>query len=286
MKHFPNYKIDKGLWDNIVSNSTNSRIYGMSWWLDAVFPKWQGFINPIKEEVIPLCYKGWFQKRIVQPVFTQQLGLFRKSEASQISSEVISRITSSCGKGYMQWNANNKLESNGTGKVNSRTNLIVERNNKDNPLDRFSSNHKRNYEKALEAKIKCRAITLDEFLLSFYAYNPVYNSDIKPHQKTFLRLLNEMKNHNSIKCLGAFENQEIVAGVVLGLHQNRWTHLFPFTSPSGRKNGAMHFLTHEVLNGKMGEIDCLDFEGSEIDGVARFYRGFGATDQSYPTLTW
>ena len=43
----------------------------------------------------------------------------------------------------------------------------------------------------------------------------------------------------------------------------------------------MFFLVESVLKQYDNKEYILDFEGSEIEGVARFYKGFGAQDQPY-----
>ena len=48
------------------------------------------------------------------------------------------------------------------------------------------------------------------------------------------------------------------------------------------KTGASHFLVNELMKLHIGKI--VDFEGSNIEGVARFYKGFGAHHTFYSTV--
>ena len=43
----------------------------------------------------------------------------------------------------------------------------------------------------------------------------------------------------------------------------------------------MFFLVDELIQQHADSNYQLDFEGSEIEGVARFYNGFGATNNPY-----
>jgi hypothetical protein len=53
------------------------------------------------------------------------------------------------------------------------------------------------------------------------------------------------------------------------------------TSPAGRDIGANHFLLDHVIREFAGQSMTLDFEGSDLPGVAHFYKSFGAQDQPY-----
>ena len=49
----------------------------------------------------------------------------------------------------------------------------------------------------------------------------------------------------------------------------------------GKNLGGMYYLLNHFIEKNAGKNLTLDFEGSMIPGVARFYAGFGATPESY-----
>jgi Acetyltransferase (GNAT) domain len=53
------------------------------------------------------------------------------------------------------------------------------------------------------------------------------------------------------------------------------------TSAEGRDIGANHFLLDHVIREFAGQPMTLDFEGSDLPGIAHFYKSFGAQDQPY-----
>jgi hypothetical protein len=53
------------------------------------------------------------------------------------------------------------------------------------------------------------------------------------------------------------------------------------TGPEGRDKGANHFLIDRLINEFAASDLYLDFEGSDLPGVAHFYQNFGGIDQPY-----
>jgi hypothetical protein len=47
---------------------------------------------------------------------------------------------------------------------------------------------------------------------------------------------------------------------------------------------ANHFLLDRMIKEFSGQQLVLDFEGSQIAGIAEFYRQFGSTPEPYPFL--
>jgi len=51
--------------------------------------------------------------------------------------------------------------------------------------------------------------------------------------------------------------------------------------PAGRQTEANHALLDHLIREFAGKPLILDFEGSDLPGIAHFYRNFGASDQPY-----
>ena len=62
---------------------------------------------------------------------------------------------------------------------------------------------------------------------------------------------------------------------------DRIVYLKGFTSSEGKKCGAMHFLFDFLIHELSNKRKVLDFGGSNVESVARFYKGFGAKDCLY-----
>jgi hypothetical protein len=78
---------------------------------------------------------------------------------------------------------------------------------------------------------------------------------------------------------------ETLAGAFFLLAPRGPLYLFGTTTPAARQNGAMTLVFDRLISdfsGKQGLV--LDFEGSALPGLARFYQGFGAVQEPYHTL--
>lgn len=65
------------------------------------------------------------------------------------------------------------------------------------------------------------------------------------------------------------------------VEQNTAYYLLNISNPEGRKCGASHFAIHQFIENNKNQVDLIDFEGSSIEGVKRFYKSFGAIEEIY-----
>lgn len=57
--------------------------------------------------------------------------------------------------------------------------------------------------------------------------------------------------------------------------------MFSGNSQRGKDVGALFFLLNSVVKKYAKSGFMLDFEGSQNEGLQRFYKGFGATEENY-----
>jgi len=65
---------------------------------------------------------------------------------------------------------------------------------------------------------------------------------------------------------------------------NRYLYLKGFSSPEGRKLGAMHFLFDQFIRENSSQDIDLDFGGSSVKSIAQFFQSFGSVDCVYLRL--
>ena len=66
--------------------------------------------------------------------------------------------------------------------------------------------------------------------------------------------------------------------------ENRIYNIMSVSLPSGRDKKAQFYLLDNLIKEFARQNRILDFEGSEIPGIAEFYRKFGSFNQPYPFL--
>ncbi|MGC4082265.1 MAG: hypothetical protein QM736_09205 [Vicinamibacterales bacterium] len=159
-----------------------------------------------------------------------------------------------------------------------KTNYILNLNNSLSEISTgYSENTKRNIAKAEKRKL--------QFIsgkLAIQSFSDFVSSHTQNSGKTIEILANVLKEHEHLLiCAVCSENQELQAADLCIKTHNRIIHLVPVTTADGRKNGAMHFLIHNLIYQFQQQNYLLDFEGSSIPSIARFYRSFGATEEYF-----
>ena len=148
----------------------------------------------------------------------------------------------------------------------------------------LQKNHRRSLQRATKAGIRWRVEQeTGAFLEHLVAWNLKLNTpDLIPVATQLIKWAVERKVFRMLTA--HVEDLPYAAGMGLIEWKGRLINLFPFTHPEGRKQGAMHYLIERLLVENPFQAQLLDFEGSEIPGVRRFYKGFGARTEHYYQL--
>lgn len=277
--HLRNSSIDRKLWDSCITQSYNQLVYAYSWYLDIVSPGWEALVTENYEFVMPLPVKTKYKiSYLVQPILTQQLGVFSKHKIGEdIVEEFIKKIP------YFSYEINLN-ECNFYSKALPQPNLTLDLNRPYSQIaSSYSKNTHRNIEKAnkLNLKIKCD-ISVKEFL-DFYFSTDTCDSTIA--RSTLDKLITAGINTNIVTLYGVYSNEnELIAELCLLNSSNILTNLLPASNTEGKTSSAMFLLVDFLIREKSEKISTFDFEGSKIEGIARFYKGFGSKNHPYYTI--
>ena len=84
--YLKNGEIDREQWDNCIRNSSVTRPYPYSWYLDIMAPGWEGLIDDEYDSVFPVPSNVRFGIQYSStPAFVQQLGAFSPDKPSSES---------------------------------------------------------------------------------------------------------------------------------------------------------------------------------------------------------
>lgn len=280
--YLPHNQIDRQKWDDVISNSINCRPYALSWYLDLVSPNWEAFIIGDYEVVMPLTVKRKFGfTYLVQPFQTQQLGVF---SPNPIEKTIIENFIATLYKRFryihIHLNALNHF-----GQFPAAPNYILHIDKPFNDLClNFSENHRRNLKKLNNTSLK----SVIDFRETQQIHEFLRQQEIQYYNKDQLKKVliytDEIYRQGSGCWQVAFNSSnEMVAIIFWFYYNNRHIYYFSYASDIGKKQLATFYLVFEYLK-HCQPFTLIDFEGSKIPGVARFFSGFGAVAEYYPVL--
>ncbi|HLP05770.1 MAG TPA: peptidoglycan bridge formation glycyltransferase FemA/FemB family protein [Paludibacter sp.] len=279
IKHLRNKEIEYARWDKCISMSYNQLSYAYTWYLDVVSPNWEALVSEDYCYIMPLPLKKKYGiPYLVQPVLTQQLGIFSERPIEQyIVDEFIRQIPNFSYELHFN-------EQNFHSEVPAHPNYILNLNHTYEEIaSGFSKNTIRNIIKAQKLGLVIqKGIELEKFLEFYYSVEKNY----KPTEKSVVeRLIKKGMLEGAMTLFGVYSpDNEMIAALCILHSLHRFTYLLPVSSIKGKSSSAMFLLINKLIEENAGKNIFLDFEGSRLEGVARFYRGFGAINQPYYIL--
>lgn len=277
-------QIDIIKYDRCVSKSINSRIYGYSWYLDAVCDDWDLLILDDYAAVMPLPKrKKYGVNYIYQAPWIQQLGVFSEYKIElDIFHEFINKIPRKFKLIDIMLNAANDFSSRYS---TSRNNFVLPLENKNyQTLQRkYSKGRKSSVRQAQKFELIIRNATTVDNLVELFRLNKGTQVE-KTEQEYFAlhKLVNKGLQLRKIDIYEIFNKSDVlVGGAVFLKDENRITYLFSALNDEGRKKQAMSFLIDFVIKRYSEKSMMLDFEGSMISEIASFYKSFGAEKEIY-----
>ncbi len=281
--------IDKSKWDECIGNSPQGLVYALSWYLDIVHPGWEALVKDDYTAVMPLtggCRFGVHY--LFQPFFAQQLGVFSKDI---INSELLRGFFNSIPDKYrfveIRLNSSNTLDYS-IKKIEYHHDIILDLS-RDYPTvqDGYHTNTKRNLSKASSHNLRLeKEVSIDRIIALFRANRGASVSVWRNHEYDVLRHLCAEAISRGFAFLNGVadaESGEICCGALFLRWGGRIIFLFSGNNETGKESQAMTFLIDSVIQDNCNSPVVFDFEGSDDDNLARFYRGFGGSDVTYPS---
>ena len=287
IKYLTHDQIDKRVWDETIARSYNRLMYGYSWYLDEVCDRWDALVQNDYEAVMPLpVRKKYGQPYVYHPFFAQQLGVFSTNYLSGFTvNKFVTAVPDKFRVVDVQLNTACDPEDFLSHTTRERRNHVLNLSPAYQEITAaYNENTKRNITKARKEKLTLEKITDIDNAINFYVtHNGHRSPEVKPvDYARFKRVLLEARQRSMLNILCVKEANTVLATGIFGIDgSNRAIYLMGTSSVEGKNKGAMHLLMDEFIQQHCGKIQLLDFEGSDIDGIARFYKGFGAVEQPY-----
>ncbi len=292
--------IDRQAWDACIDGA-RSVPYGLSWYLDGVCEHWGGLVLDDYRAVFPLPWKKRLGMRwVYPPFFCQQLGLFAPKEtlvkgrkatsAPPELAECLKAIPSDFVKVDLAVQFNSEA-LNGPWRGAEKTNYLLALDDEPEVLrSRYDSNTSRNLKKALKAGLQCDEQMDPEALSALIRREQGPKIDVlrEADYARIAPLMQAAQSRNRGRMIRVYDPaspEQTLAAAFFVLGPRGPLYLFGTSTIPGRQKGAMVWLFDRiVVENAPSKGLFLDFEGSSIPGLARFYQGFGSVREPYQTL--
>jgi FemAB family. len=287
IRYLTHNQIDTRRWDECIAQSPDGNIYCWSWYLDVVHPDWEALVEDDYATVMPLAgNKKCGINYLFQPFFTQKFGVFSKKEVSEAKiEEFLNAIPEKFKFADFRLKGVNAIK--GLKGITHR-NIELSLDREYSVLsENYHSNTKRNLAKAKKEGLKVIEDVEPSAIIKLFRQNR--GKDIKhwgdKEYERLLELVETAKKHDACLVLGAQNtDNQIVAGAFFMMSHNKTVFLFSGSDESNKENHGLAFLLDHIIKKYSNTGYILDFEGSDNDGLARFYKGFGGKENFYTGL--
>jgi hypothetical protein len=287
IKYLTNDTIDKGKWDVCIANAANSLIYAYSFYLDTMAQNWDALIVNDYEIVMPLAWnKKYGISYLYQPFFTQQLGPFSKYPITETTGHTLGEFIKNKFR-FAEIFINTEKISSET-KHHANFTLAL-----DSPYQIIRSGYSSDLIKNLKhaSKFSLSYVASENYIEAINAYIKEYAIRMPHVKKTHYERLKKLcsilleKNLLIVRKILS-EKDQLLAIAIFLKDKNRIYNILSTVLPDGKTTEANHFLFDELIKEFAEKEKILDFEGSDIEGIASFYKKFGALNEPYYLLRY
>ena len=266
---------------------SNGLIYARSFYLDTMAEKWSALIQGDYEAVMPLTWNRKFgMSYLFQPPFMAQLGIFDLNKKDPIDAEnFIHQAKKHFKFCEIHLNAGNAVREGVP-----RTNFIL-------ALEKSYSEIHGGYKKRLlENLSEAESNDLhysksDDFSATTTLFEKTYGSRFpqvkKRHYLKFLSLCHALVDRDMLLVRQVRDGSgQLLSSSIFFNDSRRIYNIMSVTLKAGRDKRSHFLLIDQLIREFASHPLLLDFEGSELPGVAEFYRKFGSKDCPYPFLRY
>ena len=293
--------LDLAAWDACVAAAAPALPYAAAWWLRAVAGRWDAVVEVddatgayLSVLPLPTTSRPW-GREVVAPPFTQQLGLFTTpaSQHRQVG-EYLMLISRRYTRSYQQLNVDNSVESAPPGYLLTArvTYVLPLAADYDALLAGYAADYRRRLRlnQRLSQPLVATETTSAAAIIRLFQTEKAGAAAGLPARayRRLGQLTAALQARDALHMLEVRQPDtgELLAGALFVRHADRLIYLFAAAAPAGRAAGAPLLLLDAIIRAHAGTPGLvLDFEGSMIPSIARFFANFGAMPVSYPALT-
>lgn len=285
--YLPHASINKIKWDRCIDGADSGLIYAYSFYLDAMSKHWDALVFDDYKIVLPLTWnKKYSIYYLYQPFFCAQLGVFGNGISADIIKSFFEKIPSKFKYWDIYLNSHN-LFSIPEFPMYERSNYTLSLDDSyDNLSASFAQSHVRNIKRATQLgnTVKKNIPIINVIDLAREQTNK-FSTITENDYENFLKLFEQLHEKNMAATYGVYSSQnQLIASCAYVFSHKRAYYILVGNHPNGRTSGASHLMIDYFIREHAGKNLVLDFEGSNVDSLAFFYKSFGSTLEKYPGI--
>lgn len=266
-------------YEQIVALKSNLDFFSLLWVQDILHPQWAYVLDAADQIILRIpVSKKFGVKAYLQPLFIRSLTYLGSPDQS-----VLSELVAFLGKKkLLHLNLCSGPLTPANLKMGKYQSLTLGKSPK-SLKDAYSENVKRGLKKAKYLIVKDLDYgAFHRFFIQQKGENLGSLNAAAWHRLE--NLVAAASQHEAVICLGAFDGEQLLAAGLFIKWDKGLYFIKGTLNEAGKKNGALVFLIDSVIEKFSASHEVLDFIGSNQEGIASFYRKFGAVDQQYSIL--
>ena len=285
IKYIQREHLDEEKYNDCIENSIQSNSYAFSWYLDIVCDNWDVLVLNDYEAVMPIPWrKKYGIKYVYQPLWVLQLGIFSKGDFTQ--SDFISVVQKRFRFIELRLNFKNLLDTDSLYFIEKQFQELKLTVGYEKIKKAYRSDRKKDLKRAEKSELRIELGGSPSDLITLFQNNVGKRTpEIKQQDYQNLEtLINFCLIDDYGELCFAYQGETLVAGAFFLKHQETVTILCSSTDFSNRKNGANTFLIDEAIQRYINKYKTLNFGGSSMQTIAKYFFSFGTQEKTYPML--
>ena len=275
MRFLSSHELNKNKWDILVEQA-GGNYFSFSFFLDATAKNWGAFVDENYSKGFALAYNRVFGVSMVYPpIFGRTVDFFNLNEAEL--KTVPNLLKTRFKTGYLQSEV--KLD------LPEETIRVYQLHDPEKQLNTLS---KRMLKKASD---KAYRVENDDFRPILPLIDSQLSGKVRElHGENLQRLehlLQQLEEQKKLLCYGIFDAENnLCGGLFFAVVNNKIIYILGTALEDCRDSGGMYLCMEQAIREAVKQQKTLDFGGSNIESIRRFYLALGGVDHSYFAYSW
>ncbi len=279
-------QIDEIKWNRAIGSSSGATLYGFVSSLDLLAGDWDALVWGDYSFVMPLPFRKKFGIRYVYtPLFIQRLDIFGGDCSNEMRQVFMTGVKAYCK--YFDMNVAFAFTGNEV-HTHKRVNFVL---SLEPGYDVIAASYQKEAKRSIQKAVSRHCIFTNDVtpaeVVGLYrqVYGKKVSGSINDYHNMHAFAKHVAASGNLVSCgVKHGLSGELLFGALFFISGRRIYYLLGAPTEKGRYARAGYFMIDAIIREYAGKNYQLDFEGSDIPGVAAFYRKFNPEEETYYRL--